>query len=418
MSTPAASAARALGKSYAVTITIGSPRRFISDEARQRDRQAVGRRGGRDQARVRGHQRASSATVEQGRDGAVDVDDLVGVLARRGRRAARSAASSARLVLRVGDDDDRVAAVHEAGGGAVDLHRARAALAGDRVGLEARAVVDVDDVHLLVLEDVGGLEQVGIDRDRPDVVQVAVGHRRPVDLGLQHRSLHFQWLPVEVSARPSGRGGEQVVVDQPHVADARRDGDEHVARRPTRSTGVKVSGETSARYSGSTPAAVIAARASAAIAGASRSPRGDRLAGGLQRARQRQRALALAVAQAHVAARQRQPVGLADGRADLDPHGDVEVAHEPADDRDLLGVLLAEVRDVGPGDVEELRHDGRDAVEVRLPARRALQRRGDAGDADARREAGRVDRLGRAARTGRRRPPRVRGRRRGASSRG
>ena len=59
---------------------------------------------------------------------------------------------------------------------------ARAALAGDRVGLEAGAVVDVHDVDLLVLEDVGGLQQVRVDRDRPDVVQVAVGDRRPVDL--------------------------------------------------------------------------------------------------------------------------------------------------------------------------------------------------------------------------------------------
>jgi hypothetical protein len=51
--------------------------------------------------------------------------------------------------------------VHEARGGAVDLHLARAPLAGDRVRLEAAAVVDVDDGDLLVLEDVGGLEEVG-----------------------------------------------------------------------------------------------------------------------------------------------------------------------------------------------------------------------------------------------------------------
>ena len=74
---------------------------------------------------------------------------------------------------------------------------ARSALAGDRVGLKARAVVDVDDVHLLVLEDVGGLQQVGVDRDRADVVQVAVGDRRPVDLRLEHHALHvavaFPW---------------------------------------------------------------------------------------------------------------------------------------------------------------------------------------------------------------------------------
>ena len=44
---------------------------------------------------------------------------------------------------------------------------------GDRVGLEARAVVDVEHVDLLVLEDVGGLQQIGVDGDRSDVVQVA-----------------------------------------------------------------------------------------------------------------------------------------------------------------------------------------------------------------------------------------------------
>ena len=66
---------------------------------------------------------------------------------------------------------------------------------------------------------------------------------------------------------------------------------------------------------------------------------------------------------------------------DLDRDRDVEVAHEPADDRDLLGVLLAEERDVGPDHVEELGHDGRDAVEVLGAAVRALERLGDAGDA-------------------------------------
>ena len=36
--------------------------------------------------------------------------------------------------------------------------------AGDRVGLEAGAVVHVEHVHQLVLEDVGGLQQVRVDR--------------------------------------------------------------------------------------------------------------------------------------------------------------------------------------------------------------------------------------------------------------
>ena len=48
----------------------------------------------------------------------------------------------------VGHDDDQVADTHLVGGGAVELDRAAAALAGDRVGREALAVVDVDDVDL------------------------------------------------------------------------------------------------------------------------------------------------------------------------------------------------------------------------------------------------------------------------------
>ena len=49
---------------------------------------------------------------------------------------------------------------------------------------------------------------------------------------------------------------------------------------------------------------------------------------------------------------------------------EVQVAHHPADDRDLLGVLLAEVRAARPDDVEELEADRRDAAEVAGPVRR------------------------------------------------
>src|SRR4051812_49580214 len=85
------------------------------------------------------------------RDGVPGAHDLVGRRARRDVDDARRVALHlGGVVLRVGDDDDRVAAVHEARGRAVDLHLARAAPAGDRVGLEAGAVVDVDDMYLLV----------------------------------------------------------------------------------------------------------------------------------------------------------------------------------------------------------------------------------------------------------------------------
>ena len=94
------------------------------------------------------------------------------------------------VVLAVGDDDDRVAAMHQARGGAVDLASLRSPARRDRVGLKARAVVDVDHMDLLVLEDVRRFEQLRVDRDRPDIVQVAIGDGRPVDLGLEHHALH------------------------------------------------------------------------------------------------------------------------------------------------------------------------------------------------------------------------------------
>src|SRR3954447_1403217 len=45
-------------------------------------------------------------------------------------------------------------------------------------------------MHELVLEDVGGLQQVGVHRDGADVVEVAAGDRRPVHLRFQHRAFH------------------------------------------------------------------------------------------------------------------------------------------------------------------------------------------------------------------------------------
>src|ERR1019366_8345501 len=73
---------------------------------------------------------------------------------------------------------------------------------------KARAIVDVDNVHLLVLEDVGGLQQIGVDRDRPHVVQVAIGDGRAVDLRLEHHALHVviafpEWVTEEGTAEGS-----------------------------------------------------------------------------------------------------------------------------------------------------------------------------------------------------------------------
>src|SRR4051812_15041912 len=195
---------------------------------------------------------------EQGCDLGVDIEDAIGL--RLDMDHARLVVLHLRAVVgRVGDDDDRVAAVDEPGRGAVDLHVARAALAGDGVGLEAGAVVDVDDGHLLVLEDVGGLEEVGVYGDRADVMQIAAGHRRPVDLGLEHRSLH-QGLPVEVPLwlAPSMASSS---LSMRRTAPTRAATATSTGSPSMCWTGTKVSGVTIARYSGSTPRSCMAARA-------------------------------------------------------------------------------------------------------------------------------------------------------------
>src|SRR5205807_8178466 len=109
------------------------------------------------------------------------------------------------LVVGVGDDDDLVAGVHEPGSGTVETAVARAGRAGDGVGLEAVAIVDIDHRHLLVLEDVGLCHQPWVDGDRTDVVEVGVGDGGPVDLGLHHAASHQTVTPrLSMSrARPS-----------------------------------------------------------------------------------------------------------------------------------------------------------------------------------------------------------------------
>ena len=94
--------------------------------------------------------------------------------------------------LPVGDEDDEVAWVHQPGRGAIDADDARAARAWNDVGLEAGAVRDVDDGHFLARVEVCGVEQVLVDRDRTDVVQVGLRHRRPVDLAREHGAEHQQ----------------------------------------------------------------------------------------------------------------------------------------------------------------------------------------------------------------------------------
>jgi hypothetical protein len=88
------------------------------------------------------------------------------------------------------DDDDGVAGGDQPRRGAVDAHDAGAPLPLDRVGGQPVAVVDVNDVDLFARQQARGVHEVAVDRQGPDVVQVGLRHRGPVDLGVEHEALH------------------------------------------------------------------------------------------------------------------------------------------------------------------------------------------------------------------------------------
>ena len=215
---------------------------------------------------------------------------------------------------------------------------------------------------------------------------------------------------------------DEGVVDEAGGADARRHGDEHPA----------VDGRDRLEAVGVDEREVLGLDAVHRGAGGGgdrarrrarrRRPRPRRRAGARESATARSRSSGV---EADVAAGQREAVGLAHGRDDLELDRQVEVAHHPAQDRDLLRVLLAEEGDVGRDDVEQLGDDRADAGEVARAALGALEHVGEALDAHAwwRSPAGRPPRpAARTARRRRARPPRRRraprcaGRRRGRAA--
>src|SRR2546423_10346583 len=99
-------------------MTMGSPRRFFS-ASRGRVIGRVSRTGAADIACV--SLSGWRPLAEEGRHLGIDVDDAVRV-ALHVDYPRLVALHLCAVVLAVGDDDDRVAAVHEPGRGTVDLH--------------------------------------------------------------------------------------------------------------------------------------------------------------------------------------------------------------------------------------------------------------------------------------------------------
>lgn len=94
------------------------------------------------------------------------------------------------FVMGIGDDDDLVAGMAESGGGPVQTDGSAATLAANGVGFEARPVVDVDHRDLLVDANSGSVEEILVNGQAALIVQVRLGHRCPVNLGLAHLNQH------------------------------------------------------------------------------------------------------------------------------------------------------------------------------------------------------------------------------------
>ena len=80
---------------------------------------------------------------------------------------------------------------------------AAAAFGADGVGDETLALVDVPDMDLLVLAQVGGVRQVFVNGAGPFVIQLAVGHGSAVDFGFEQGSEHVakEWTSTTGTAQ-------------------------------------------------------------------------------------------------------------------------------------------------------------------------------------------------------------------------
>ena len=89
-------------------------------------------------------------------------------------------------------------------GGAVDSDDAAPAPAGDDIGLDPRAVGNVDDRDLLAFEQIRCVHQIGVDGDRSHIIEISLSDRCPMDLRLHHDPHHGIQLLQAPGAQPAG----------------------------------------------------------------------------------------------------------------------------------------------------------------------------------------------------------------------
>ena len=112
-----------------------------------------------------------------------------------------------------------------------------------------------------------------------------------------------------------------------------------------------------------------------------------------ERARERESCVPLLGGQERIARRERESVGVSNGRQDAELDLESEVADHRPDHLCLLRVLLPEVGPSGTNDREQLEDDRRHAAEV-AGTKASLEDRAELGDVDPGLEAGRVHLVG------------------------
>mmetsp|Transcript_14033 Transcript_14033/g.43933 ORF Transcript_14033/g.43933 Transcript_14033/m.43933 type:complete len:253 (-) Transcript_14033:592-1350(-) len=194
--------------------------------------------------------------------------------------------------------------------------------------------------------------------------------------GMSGWLLHISPCPAARLLRAAGAAGSRCeldVVKEPHAAEGGRDGDHTAVSRVDgfhlgevrRVAQQHVVDLAAARTDGGLDGA--AERGGGGLAAAT----GVAVARGEERRGDARRPPAVVRREARVAARERQPIGVAHVLAAKHFNRHVEVTHHAPHDAQLLVVLFAKYRHIRLDHVEQLGHHRRHAVEVMRPAARA-----------------------------------------------
>ncbi len=105
--------------------------------------------------------------------------------------------------VRIGNNDNNVAHLHPTRSSPIQANDPAAPLSANGIGLETLAVVVVHDLDLFPLHNIGGFQQILIDRDATDIIQVGLRDAHAVYLAFENFDEHaFLFLATENNQSP------------------------------------------------------------------------------------------------------------------------------------------------------------------------------------------------------------------------